>query len=322
MKTTKKILTLILALALIFVLCAPAFAQVSTNLPTFGGDSNYEQTNLSDYYVNGEITVHLHVTTFKYPAGTTIDRVYDVTMGTANATNQLFTVKQVLEQADLDNSDIAFTIQSQYVTQTNTWAYYLTGVQDTQFNPYVSYDAAIFYGNSTPYVCGYMFRINGMIPYYTPSGATDAIGCLISDAYVTDNDTVDLYYMNVYKKYMSTRVEYINRVSYALDSNTNTYSATFQLMEAMCYKTDQQLDWTLTNWAKHLKSDDYTIYVDNVSTSVHLDSNGQFTLSGLSSGPHTFRFETTFRTLSTQMNGSTFYYIPDLAGMLSYFEFN
>lgn len=326
MSKMKKLIVLLVTLTMVFASAVPSFAIVAANQPAFGGNTYYEQTSPSDYYVDGEITVHLHVTTFKYPAGYNIDRVYDVTVGTAGHTNQLITVKDVLEKAATDNSNLAFTIQT--VWNSNYLAYdsTLTSVEDSINYPSLPFGAAILYNGSTAYACGYMFRINGMIPYFTHTNVnnvTKTEGCLINNAYVTNNDTVDLYYKNIYKKFQATRVEYVDRISYTQNLDGQTYSATFQFMEGQCYYNTNDDDWTLTNWAvnSNYKNSDVIIYIDGVSNTVHLDSNTQFTISNLSAGTHSFRFKTSYAQFATSQNGSIYYDVPSRVGMLSYFTF-
>ena len=311
MKLAKRILTAALALMLIFAMAAPSFAIVSGNQPSNGGNSYYVQTNLSDYYVNGQITVKLHVTTFKYSANSNfIDRVYNVTVGTPGVSNQLITVKQVLDKADQDNSDIAFHITSPYIGQNGTYEYFLDGIQDTTPNTW--YNAAILYKSSTAYPCSYMFRINGMIPYYYPSGSTTSIGCLISDAYVTAGDTIDLYYATAQNQTWGTRVEYVRQVS----------NKTFQLLDAQCYKPSNQIDWTLTQWTPVYTDDYVDIYIDGVLTTVYVDENGQFTRNSLTAGTHTFRPYTYCSQFATTPNGSTKYYVPYEVGMYTEYVVN
>jgi len=306
MKTTRRIITIALALAIIFAFAAPAFAQISGNLPTDGGDSNYVQTNLSDYYVNGQITVHLHVTTYLDENNNYIDEIYDVTVGTANATNQLITVKDVLEEADDDNTDIAFTIEEQYVTLTNTWEYYLTEVHDTTVTPSRNYYDAVRYKGGNAYGCGYMFRINGMIPYFTHTvnGNSKTEGCLIGDAYVTANDTIDLYYATAQDHTWGTRVEYIRQVS----------NKTFQLLDTQCYKTNNLQGWELLDWEPRYWDEVVYIYIDDELTAVYVDDDGMFTRSGLSAGTHSFRPKT-YCTPFTNYSGNTEYGMPYEVGM-------
>ena len=323
MKTAKRILTVALALMLIFALAAPSFAMVSANQPTNSGDSYYEQTTLSDYYVNGQITVHLHVTTFKYPAAGPIDQVYDVTVGTAGATNQLITVKDVLEKADLDNSNLSFTIQTAYNARYATYDSTLTGVQDSQVAPSTWFDGAILYKGSTPYACGYMFRINGMIPYFTHTdiyNVTTTEGCKINDAYVTANDTIDFYYTNVYTQALATRVRYVRLVSSTYDPVSNKYSATFQLLEAQCYKPSNQLDWVLTQWTP-ITGTQVRIYIDGSNTKITTDAQGMFTRTNLAAGSHSFKFKLQTDTYTTTSNGSIEYEVPYLVGMYSVYSF-
>ena len=320
MKTAKRILTVALALMLIFALAAPSFAIVPANQPTYpNGASYYVQTSDSDYYVDGEITVHLHVLTYKN-GGNYIDRSYDVTVGDENETDQLITVKDVLDQADLDNSDIAFHYTSPFIGKQGIYEYVLDGVQNTSTNAW--YNGAILYKGSTAYACNYMFRINGMLPFYSYYDEVEeewvSVGCLICDAYVTEGDNIDVYYANAYQQSWATGVEYVRRIP-----NSNT----FQIIYSKCYyinpSPDVTSDWIPTPWMLPYADEYADIYIDGVLTTVYVDEDGQFTLNNLSAGTHSFMTDSSlFTKYATTPNGNTKYDVPLCASLYSKFVIN
>lgn len=314
---TKKLITLLLALTMVFACAVPSFATVAANQPISGGNSYYVQSTLSDYYVDGQITVQLHVTSFKKPGAGPIDCFYDVTLGTVGATNQLFTVLDVLNAAHSQNPTLSFTIQTAYISQYDAYDSTVTGVADTDFAYSESFDAGLLYRSGTPYVCGHMYRINGMVPYFTHTnvnGVSKTEGCKINDAYVTANDIVDLYYMNIYTQNLATKVRAIEFISST--KTGSRYTATLRLLEAECYYDTDMEDWELTQWSP-VANETVSIKVNGSAKTVTTDSNGLFTITPLYSGSRNFRFTTTWDTSYYYPSGSTgnVYQIPAILGI-------
>lgn len=310
MKTAKRILTVALALMLIFALAAPSFAMVSANQPASGGASNYIQSTSTTYQMSGTFTVHLNIYSGQDAGYGTINSTYDITMGSAGVT-KYYTVKDVLDAAAASSSgtNLSFT------TSTNDYHdYYLQGVSNSNVGFNHLFEARSLKYNYVTYYCGWMFRINGMLPYYYPSGSSTPKACLISDAYVTADDTIDLYFANVYTQSLATKVR---KVVYVTPASGSSY---LQLLEAECYVPSGQTDWTLTAWAP-VASQTVSIKVDGANQSVTTDANGVFTCS-VSSGTHTFRFNTTTTQYSYKVGSTTYYYqVPAIVGMYSKISF-
>ncbi len=306
MKTAKRILTVALALMLIFALAAPSFAIVSANQPVSGGASNYIQSTSTTYQMSGTFTVHLNIYSGQDSGYGTINSTYDITMGSANAVDQLYTVEDVLTAAASQNSNLTFNISSN--AYHDSW---LQGVRDSNVGYNHLFEARSLKYNSVTYYCGWMFRINGMLPYYYPTGSTISEACLISNAFVTADDTVDLYFANVYTQAIATKVR---KVVYVTPDQGTPY---LQLLEAECYVPSGQSDWTLSSWSP-VANETVSIKVDGVNqNSITTGSNGEFTCN-VSSGTHTFRFNTTTLQYSYKKSGTTYYYqVPAIAGMLS-----
>lgn len=308
MSKMRKLITLLLALTMVFACAVPSFATVAANQPVSGGMSKYVQGSDSTYYVSGTFTVHLNIYSGQDSGYGTINSTYDVAMGSSDAVDELYTVEDVLDAAAASNNNLTFSISSN--TYHQSW---LQGIKDSNVGYNHLFEAKSLKYNSTTYYCGWKFRINGMLPYYTPSSGT-AEGCLISNAYVTPGDTVDLYFANVYNQTIATKVR---KVVYVTPENESPY---LQLLEAECYVPSGQTDWTLTNWAP-VASQNVSIKVDGVNQTVATDNNGAFTCS-VSSGTHTFRFNTTTLQYSYKVGTKTYYYqVPAIVGMYSKITF-
>lgn len=280
MKTTKKILTLVLALALIFALAAPSFAIVDDNQPVYGQAPYYVQDTISDYYVSGTFTVYLSIYSGIYDSNGPIETVLAVPMGSANATNQLYTVEDVLVAAHTYYPSYSFNIQHNVNTLMGYYASWLQGVSKSDIGSGVWFEALPLHynGNSTAYPGGWMFRVNGMIPFYIPSGSTNPIGCLISDAYVTANDVIDLYYDNIYTQALATRVVTIQYVG------DNNGAPGFVALASQSYYTNAVgEDWHVTSWAL-LTNSSFTVKVGSNSYDVSTDGYGYFELPASTHG--------------------------------------
>jgi hypothetical protein len=317
MKTTKKILTLVLALALIFALTAPSFAIVSGNQPIAGDDSYYVQTNTSDYYQSGQFTVYLSINSGKKGNSGPISRVYEVTMGSANAVDQLYTVEDVLTAAHAQNSNLIFSISSDTLPNYNNEPYdTLTGVADWQVAYFVSFDGALLKYGGSSYACGWKFRINGMLPYYTHynnNNVPKTEGCYISNAYVTADDVIDLYYANVHSGAVVTKVR---KIVYETPENADPY---FQLLEADCsWDGIATHDWVPSQWAP-VESGTISIKYDGTSATIQPGTDGKFSFS-VTPGTHTFKVVTEMASY-TYGNNNTTYLVPSVAGMYSVIDF-
>ena len=171
---------------------------------------------------------------------------------------------------------------------------WLHGVKDTSINSSFWFAASTLYNGSTPYYCGWMFRINGNIPAYiaTVNNEEKILGYEIADAYVSDGDVINLYYSNIYNHNFATKSDALVLTGTPTLSD-NTYSATFKAMQCQCYKDEGDEDWTLVNWSL-LAGNNYEVLIDGVSYgTISTDgTTGCFTVTGLSEGTHTIRIAT------------------------------
>ena len=318
MKTAKRILTVALALMLIFALAAPSFALQTTGyVPVLNGAPYYIQGADSLYEMDGTFTVYLSMYTGIYDGVGPVDTVVPVTMGSTGATDVKYTVAQVLAAAQSQYSGVVFDTSTP--DPTHYHSSYLYGVEITASNVTVSYNALPLKYNNNYYYCGWMFRINGMIPFYTHTvdGESVTEGCLISDAYVTANDVIDLYYDNMYTQSLATKAYTVKYVGKTLGTPT------FQVLGTESYVNSSGENWTVTNWAKVTNST-MTVKIDGVSYSVTTDSNGKFTKTGLSSGTHTIQIQSaSYSTAFSYTDGdnvSHSYKVPAYVGMYSRFS--
>ena len=316
-KTTKKIITLVLALALIFALCAPAFAKVPANQPSYNGVPYYIQGADSDYEMDGIFHVYLNIYSGIYDGNGPIDTVLDVTMGSANAVDQKYTVSQVLTAAHSQYPAYSFDVQSPYLNH-ESW---MQGITYTNQGVSYTYEALPLHYSNILFPCGWMFRINGMIPFYIPSGENDPIGCLITDAYVTADDAIDLYYDNIYTQQLATKVYT------CLYLGMDDEDATFCLLGSECYVPYGSSNWTVSNWAKVVTGNNTTIAikVDGQLYNVSTSAQGIFYIPELSSGQHSIQVVSIPYALPgftyTDGNNVTHnYQVPAIVGMYSRFS--
>ena len=295
MSKMKKLITLVLALAVVFASAVPSFAFTANSIPVAGGDSYYIQGTASNYAVTNPITVHVYINSGTYQYSSTvdygpIDSVYDVTLTPTQSTT--YTVEDVLAALSNDNTNtIALDMSTPDPTQTHqSW---LHGVKDTSINSSFWFDARQLYYTTGTYYCGWMFRINGNIPAYTTivNNVEKVIGYEIADAYVSDGDVINLYYCNIYNRNFATKPIALILNSTPVATGT-TYSATFKAMQCECWANLGETEWHLEPWALYANKS-FDVLVDGVSVgSVTTDSSGCFTITGLSSVDHTIRVET------------------------------
>ena len=311
MKTSKRIFTFAFALMLVFALAAPCFALQTTGyVPVENGTSRFTVSSTTPFEQDGAFTVYLHLYSGTYNSVGPIDRTIAVSMGSTGATGQLYTVEDVLVAAEAANTELDFDIISSDPYHPDA---YLQKVKDTSVNTNTWFEALPLKktGSSYTYYCGWMFRINGMLPYLPAVGNQEPKACLIDEAYVTADDVIDLYYANVYKQADATKVTKVVLVS-------NFYNVqTFKVLEAECYMGTNDVYWTTTNWKKVTGSID--IEIDGVVQTVSLN-NGMFVKTNLS-GIHTLKPVTATQDYYVSYDNTITYSVPLNAGLYSRFVF-
>ena len=291
MSKMRKLITLLLALTLIFASVVPVMA-VTVDTPGY--------TSTSATVINGVFHVKLNIqgyATYKNNIlNGPIQRFYlDVTMGSANGSKS-YTVKDVLEAAATQYSSILdFDINSD-----NDHSSYLHGIEDVATSKWYVSGAMknIDLPNKPTYYCGWMFRINGQIPMLDSTN-----GALINQAYIKQNDVIDVYYANPYNQNYSTK---FTQVIY------DTTASSFRLLYSDLYIPTGSSNWTITSFAP-VESEDISIVLDGVllTDDFSTDEDGYFTIDGITSGSHTIKVVVNQYNLFRDVTDtSLYYYVP------------
>ena len=299
---TKKLITLLLALTMVFA-CAVPVVAVSNN-----SSGTYTQTTIPT--VDGTFSVKLNIQGYGIDDGTTTYNPIqqfnlDVDMGSADAIDASYTVEDVLNAAAIQYADIlAFNI----ITD-DDHGQYLYGVKDINADMWFV-PKAVKNGTKT-YFCGWMFRINGQMPMLN---STD--GASIDEAYVGENYVVDVFYANPYDINYSTA---FTQVIY--DTITSSGAKRFQVLYSNCYYANNNTTFTVTNFAPAAYQS-IQVIVDGTTLNVTTNSNGKFALSGLSSGTHTMKvvFDV-YNTFTDAMDSTVYYDIPEVLNTYNTFTF-
>ena len=300
MKTSRKLLVLVLALAMILACAVPAMADD----PQYPG--SYVQSG--SYSVTGTFNVTLTIQSYATSTMNPISRYsYTVDMGTAGE-EDTYTVKDVLVRAAEKYGWLSFEFGSDSAHP----GAYLYGVKDTSKSSSFL-EAMIMYINSTAYYNGWMFRINGMIPMVNATNSA-----LITEAYVSPGDNITLYYANGDTQSTST---IFSRLVY--DSvNSSSTTIAYKVLVSNCYYGSGST-WTIDDYSVLPENSTVTIYIDNASTgqSKTIDANGDITfdIASFSSGVHSIWLSPTYLTYT---KSSTTYYVPRRTGSIAYFQIN
>ena len=283
---TKKLITLLLALTMVFACAVPVMADEQTITHQ---DPTLEQPVSSAHPTEtGTFTVYLSVGSYSLYGGSTnyvIERqYYPVTMGADGVTDKYYV------------SDVLANAISQY-----PWLslYYYTGTIISGTPPYVYQlsDTSVFnnykfghLGTTSDYN-GWMFRINGQFRLINsseiPAGNSAPYGASITQAYVNAGDRIDLVLCNANNDAYSTHWTLIDNITY-----TNNV-LNFYIVSSDSYY-DSNNDWQIGNYET---ADNFscTVYVDGVAHTITTDANGKgsITFTGtnvLSAGTHKIYF--------------------------------
>ena len=114
MSKMRKLITLLLALTMVFACAVPSFATVAANQPVSGGMSKYVQGSDSTYYVSGTFTVHLNIYSGQDSGYGTINSTYDVAMGSSDAVDELLP-QYKFKYETFDFANILISLQAKKV---------------------------------------------------------------------------------------------------------------------------------------------------------------------------------------------------------------
>ena len=293
MKTSRKLLVLVLALVMVFACAVPAFAVQA-------GDPGSEPIPATTPTETGVFHVTLSIQSYAKVVGGTTTGPFksfdlDVLMGTAGVTAS-YTVEDVLNAAASQYSGIVdFDIYTDPVHGD-----YVKRIKDVANSKW--YEALSAKSGTKKYLCGWMFRLNEKIPMYN---STD--GANITQTYVKANDVIDFYFANPYISNGSGHSTRYMAVTWDADSSS------LQLLFSNLYIPNGSTDWTIKQFTA-IGYETIKIYVDGVYDSqTYTDGTGHFALSGSYTGTHTIRVESVYNAYNTFVdynNSSISYKIP------------
>lgn len=248
-KTAKKIITLVLALALIFMLCVPGFA--------FSTSAKYTQVKLANApTVTGTFTVYLDIIGYSRDGDNIARYKLPVSMGASGVTDTYFVIDVLLAAQSQYNWLTFYTGSYTVITGTSTA---ITGVKDT--------DVSNTLFGLLPIVgrYGWMFRIDNKFPCLNsadwPSGWTSSdgpLGATIEQAYVTANKTISLYFADAGESSAPTKFTGIGAAD---------YDATHHTLEIDLYASNSYYADLTNYW--YIKS--FAIIPDNTLVSVKVN---------------------------------------------------
>ena len=266
-KMSKRILTLVLALVLVFALSATAFAA---------------------YYSNNDATYTTSVTTYS------TDQTIHVTLN--------FQSKKVGSDSINPSFDVELTGQTSYTVQdvVNTWRYSSAGADYTLTT--LAYDAdwnaiEVNFSDSSTYIYGitynninykpsglydgWKFRVNTQIPYQP-----DGNGASIATAYVKNGDVIDFYYDNPTSASNTAKFTRI----YDVSRSGSALSVTVQSSYDWFYYDDDLQIWVSDVQDFSAFSGTTVTITDGTNTySTSNSVNGVYTFNNVPSGTYTIK---------------------------------
>ena len=295
---TKKLITLLLALTMVFASAVPVMALSNTS-------ATYQQDKIADApSVEGQFTVTLSIHGDIVDNDGPIERHdYIVNMGAVNAEDVYF-VSDVLEAAETQFSWLSFNyahhgFDPQPLNYVN--AVYDSGVSTIDFAPITDFSYPMTLMN---YRNGWMFRVNKQYPILHPDdvplGWDESVsgkpGASIKQAYIQANDHIDLYFANTYDNPNSTRTVILEEFSRTDDSITikGWNSRSF-------YNSNDK--WIIYDYsAIPSNSGTFTFKVDGVSVTKSFGIGGKVTFDDLEPGTHTIELMPTYTTYNYTIN--------------------
>ncbi len=194
MKNSKKILAIVLAIVMLFALSMTAFALYNA-ADIIGGDGvpPTASPDCPSYLVTTPTAANSATVTVVIEAadeyweeeGAFYDEV-EVTVVADNNNNGIFTLQEVMEQLDYDNSDYDITI---------------SGWNGLPFVQTIEHDGVAFTQESNingSVLWGWTYRINDKLPVYAfiyePDNIDGYRGTTIADTYVSDGDVIHFWW--------------------------------------------------------------------------------------------------------------------------------
>ncbi len=295
MKTSRKLLVLVLALAMVFACAVPAMAMSDT------GTSYLEPT--SHPVENNSFTVTLSIHSGKIGSGSSASNAinryfYVVNMGEDGHPGS-YTVADVLNAADAQYNWLSFV----YNGESHHPGTFVSGVVDSSVvdannSPITFEPVSITDGTRTGY-CGWMFMVNGKYPKIDATN-----GALINQAYVKDGDHIDLFFANSLTSTNATRRVFLEPYSYS--------GGTLKLKgwSAYSYYTSSGA-WVISSSYTPITSGYFSIKIDNTIYSRQFNNSGLVSINNIGSGLHTITIMPKYNTFTS---GSGSYQLPSYLG--------
>ena len=331
MKTSKKLLVVVLALVMILACAAPAFADPVTYAASYEQDYSYADVAATGFPLVPSTGIDVTLKINSHKIGNAVisrNSIPTIHMSQSDCTAivvggvtyYVCYVRDVLEKAD-DASWLTFYNSSHNVV--TSLSSYLYGVNDSSvgseiFEPVV----AINYRN------GWMFRINGMYPLLNsadyPSGYNistyGVIGATIDQAIVKNGDSIDLYFADADTDSLATRTLYLTGYS-----NNQTTLGLVIFSSRSYYDANDNNKWKISDYTQ-MTSCGYTIKakINGVTVNGAFNNAGNllFDLSdcNLTKG-QTYSVEV-LPTYKYYKRNSINYYIPYTTGFSFSFVYN
>lgn len=311
----KKILTLVLALAMIFACSVPAWALSDTS-------STYTQSAIEDASESpSSMTVYLSIQS-DYVGGYAIDRgYYTVSMASSDYTDGVCRVGDVLRKAASTYSWLKF-YNSSGTYLSGGPSDYVYGVADTTVNSGNTIFTPLTSINSR---VGWMFRVNRKYvlldsedyPYGYSVSDSGPCGAAIEEAIVNSGDKIDLYYANAGDSSYCTNKIYIEPIVNSSGKYGIKIWSSYSWYDTQANNWYWHIDTNGTTSAPSyaiVPSTSFSISVDGTTATYTTNSSGNIYFSNLTSGSgsHTIKVYPTYTYYS---DGTIYYGVPKYTGM-------
>lgn len=315
---TKKLITLLLALTMVFACAVPSFALSDLN-------SSDTQDALSAATASpSSMTVYLSVQSDRIN-GYYINRGYytvNMTSSDYSRSDGVCVVGDVLRKAATTYSWLNF-FDSSYNVLPNGPTGYVFAISDTSVN----YGSTIFDASTSASTrLGWMYRVNRKYQLLDSSdypegydvSTSGPCGAALETTIVESGDKIDLYYADAYSSSSCTKKTYIEPVYKSGKYGIRVY-ASYIWFDTHANGDFLYIDTTSKTATIHqyalVKNTSFSVTVDGTTTTYTTDSSGIFYPSGLTSGSgsHTIKLLPKFGN-SKQVNGVTCY-MPSYTGM-------
>lgn len=306
MKTAKRILTVALALMLIFALAAPSFASDNSTAAQYTQNASGSYPAFSS---DGSGTVYLTILSNKVGSNYIARYNLPVPITSSDHANTYCTAYEALLAADTYYSDLVF--RWGYDPIPTGYSHSVTGVKDT------TVDANNFFGISLSPIeydkVGYMFRIEDKFPILAssdcPSGWDTSLygpcGASLEEAYITNGQHITVYFANAMNVTNGTKYQKIHSCNYDSSTNTLTFCA---MSSRSYYGSAPNYKWTIGSFTT-VSSSTVDVLVNGVQYTAHYISGSNpntYEITGITanSGTNTLIIPPTFKSVTT--NYSTY----------------